>query len=432
MSRPSPAHRRWMTFALACTALGIVAWSLTVGRAQVVGPATPQTAPVDVTRQLDPADRDESSAVDPVIANDATTDPAAPTAGIVQLIVPQATTPNYLGFSVRQVSTGRVLVHEVLADGAAAAAGIQPGDQVVGMADLPVSSAAQLHDRLGDIEPKDAIPFSFQRGTDVIDVVLKMSDQPPTAATQADAVPSSLVLGMTLEHVGSTVVVREVAPKSAAQMAGIVPGDIVVAVGNFAPLPLEPFLTGVTDMVHTAAPGDAVQVVVMRDGQQVAFNVAVAPPQTPAAPSGATMAAGGAVITQQPVAPLILGLVLAEPEPNVVVVQEVMPNSPAAIAALQPGDVILAIEEQPCRSIAQFSAYVELQRVGSQMSLQMARQDSPFLATVHVLPRLADIAALAEQRAGLIAAEHLGTMRAEVVELQRVIVDMRQQRAAQR
>jgi regulator of sigma E protease len=68
-----------------------------------------------------------------------------------------------------------------------------------------------------------------------------------------------------------------------------------------------------------------------------------------------------------------------------VVVQEVSPNSPAAVAGIQVGDTILTVNGVPVSSIGVLSREVQL-NLGAEISLEVQHADSS-LETVQVVPR---------------------------------------------
>ena len=64
-----------------------------------------------------------------------------------------------------------------------------------------------------------------------------------------------------------------------------------------------------------------------------------------------------------------------------VVVLEVMPDSPAEAAGLQPGDVIVSIDSEPMYDITELSAAVKLRRPGETVELTVRRGDDLYIAT---------------------------------------------------
>jgi len=145
--------------------------------------------------------------------------------------------------------------------------------------------------------------------------------------------------------------ISQVGPDSPAEKGGIEAGDIIVA---FDGKPIDesadlPHVVGLTK------PGTSVPVLVIRNGKEVEIDVEVGALDGEEAPSIAQVDAVGGR----------LGLVvddLSEPQRkrlklrSGVVVREVLADSPAARAGLQPNDVLTSIGNETLRSAEQFDA----------------------------------------------------------------------------
>jgi len=68
-----------------------------------------------------------------------------------------------------------------------------------------------------------------------------------------------------------------------------------------------------------------------------------------------------------------------------VVAKEVVPNSPAAIAGIEPGDIILRVNEKPVHNISELQRYVHL-NLGKEITLLIKHTDST-TEVVSVIPR---------------------------------------------
>ncbi len=68
-----------------------------------------------------------------------------------------------------------------------------------------------------------------------------------------------------------------------------------------------------------------------------------------------------------------------------VVAKEVVPNSPAAIAGIEPGDIILRVNEKPVHNISELQRYIHL-NLGKEITLLIKHTDST-TEVVSVIPR---------------------------------------------
>ncbi|RCK79161.1 MAG: HtrA protease/chaperone protein [Candidatus Ozemobacter sibiricus] len=156
------------------------------------------------------------------------------------------------------------------------------------------------------------------------------------------------------------VLITEVVPESSADQAGLVPGDVLLQVGDRvirAPSDVE-------DAMSRARVGDAVQVKIRRKGK-----------------------VGEATMILREMAarrPNRLGLGVVELSPQVrakyrlrvkggVVVNLVEPGSVAEAAGLQPGDVIQSLNQIPLASVDQFHQLMARVQPGQRLLMQVVR-----------------------------------------------------------
>lgn len=151
------------------------------------------------------------------------------------------------------------------------------------------------------------------------------------------------------------VVVTSVEPGSPAASAGLKSGDVITALnGNTVDDP-NTFRNSVAGM----SPGTAITLTVVRDGQQqqmhATLNELSNQPANRGGESGQGGTGGKLGITLEPLTPDIAGQLGIAPGMQGVVVANVDPNGPAA-DSLQPGDVIMQVNRQPVRSVADVQA----------------------------------------------------------------------------
>jgi S1-C subfamily serine protease len=92
-------------------------------------------------------------------------------------VIPAPLTPQVteqLGVSV----DAGVIVLEAVADGPAAAAGITPGDVIIGIEDEPIDSVEAFLAALRRHEPGERITVAVARGDEQVDVTVTLSDRP--------------------------------------------------------------------------------------------------------------------------------------------------------------------------------------------------------------------------------------------------------------
>jgi len=153
--------------------------------------------------------------------------------------------------------------------------------------------------------------------------------------------------------------VGSVADNSPAAQAGIKPGDVILAwngtaIGDSADLPA---------LVADTAPGKHATVTVWRNGAEQTLGVTVGrvPDEKVASAEGANPDANSGK----------LGLALQQSEQGLVVAGA---SGPAARAGVQQGDVILAVNNQPVKSVEQLRRLVD--KAGRHVALLVQREDA--------------------------------------------------------
>jgi serine protease Do len=175
-----------------------------------------------------------------------------------------------------------------------------------------------------------------------------------------------MVEGLRLKDRRGALVIS-VAPNGASGKAGVEPGDVITAYGG-KPVPSSDDLVR---MVVATRPGTTVPVIVIRDGQERTLSITVEQLDLEAegnlARQGqnndpAVETSSGFGMNLENVTPEIARRLRLENRRGAVIT-EVEPNSPAARAGLQPGDVIVRVDRQGIESAAE--AARELGQVAS-------------------------------------------------------------------
>jgi len=162
--------------------------------------------------------------------------------------------------------------------------------------------------------------------------------------------------------------VQDVAPGSPAADAGLKSGDEIVKIDDKAVKDFE----GLMSEVAKHKPGDKVNLQVMREGKQTA--VAVTLGHRP----------GVRMVMQPEKGPAVLGIETGELTPAAkerlgvtvdagAVVEKVVPNSPAAAAGLQPGDVITKLDGKAIADPTALQEAVRKAGAGKEVTITVAR-----------------------------------------------------------
>jgi serine protease Do len=143
----------------------------------------------------------------------------------------------------------------------------------------------------------------------------------------------------------SGALVAEVSKDAPAAKAGLKSGDLITEfAGKQVAGPHE-----LTRMVAQTKPGDTARVVVLRDGKPVTFEARIAELQPPAEQAEAKQQqpGGGQLgLTLAPITPELRKEFSLDADVNGAAVVEVAPDSPAAKAGFEPGDVITQAGQQ--------------------------------------------------------------------------------------
>jgi Do/DeqQ family serine protease len=171
-------------------------------------------------------------------------------------------------------------------------------------------------------------------------------------------------------------VVVQVEPGSPADKAGIKAGDVVIALGGRP-------LRGASDLrnrIGLARIGDEVELTILRNGAERRLRARVE--------RGAGSAQAALQTDKGAALPRLRGAVLRDIVPGMpmygktegVLVAEVEPGSPAAARGLRAGDIIVAVNRKPVRSVAEFQA--ALKEAGRVAALDVLRGDTSLFIIV--------------------------------------------------
>jgi serine protease Do len=189
-------------------------------------------------------------------------------------------------------------------------------------------------------------------------------------------------------HVKSGALVSQVDDGTPASKAGVQVEDVIVRYNNKAVQTDADF----RDMVARTAPGTTVPVVVMRDGHERTLDVTVgsppgpAPTVTPAATPAAPASHGklGIQVGNANDPQVRQQLNLKGNISSGAVVVDVLPDSPAALAGIQPGDVIVKIDGEAIANDDQLTTVTRKLKEGETVSAVIRRGTNTVLTQISI------------------------------------------------
>ncbi len=186
------------------------------------------------------------------------------------------------GFGVKE--DAGVLVADVMKDGPAAAAGLQPGDVIVEFGGVAIKDVPDLQKRVAAVEPGRVAPVTVMREKRTVTLSVKIGEQPSEEALEA-ADTGDEILGLTVEPLTpetarqnrlaarSGLLVTEVRPGSPGAVADIRPGDAILQVNRRPVGDVAAFRQAVAGL----KPGDSVPVYLQRGGGVNEYVMLTAP-----------------------------------------------------------------------------------------------------------------------------------------------------------
>ena len=173
--------------------------------------------------------------------------------------------------------------------------------------------------------------------------------------------------------------VAQVAKDSPASKGGIESGDIILTLDGRR----VPTSNALPPLVGAVAPGETVEVEVLREGERQTLDVTIEPLD-----EGERVASAASVPSEDESSRL--GVVVAEVSGNAreelgiengVLVSELDPDGPAAEAGILPGDVIVSLNRRKVESVSALEKLVEDAPIGEAMPVLVQRDSAPmFLA----------------------------------------------------
>jgi S1-C subfamily serine protease len=293
---------------------------------------------------------------------------------------------------------GSVAVIGVVPTGPAAQAGLQNGDILLQIDDQPLNHPVDLQQYLYTVQPGDTVTLTIQRAEQEQTLTVTLGDHygRPWLGVTTTFRPAPFT-DMQPATGGARLV--QITPDSPAEQAGLLPGDVILSIdGEKIVWPRQ-----LTDLIAAHAPGDSVTLTVQSMGQAprdltVTLNEHPSHPDT--AHLGVTFAPSPMPrhhfppfqFPHYPPWSWHFPQPPAMPAPPAndnfferhVVIQQVMPNSPAEAAGLIPGQVITAVNDHAVTFPAAVVQTVAAHAPGDTITLTITQtgQDAPQTITV--------------------------------------------------
>ena len=167
----------------------------------------------------------------------------------------------FLGVAGEDVD-GKTKITRVTAKSPAEKAGLKDGDVVLALGGKPLEGYAKLTDLVSNSKPSDAVALKVQRGTETIDVDVKL-DERPLSALGAGPVPA--YLGLSGEELPDGIKVTEVPEGSPADRAGAKTEDVLLSIADEPVSSVEQL----TELVSIRKPGEKVTLSLRRGTETV-------------------------------------------------------------------------------------------------------------------------------------------------------------------
>ncbi|HET6184728.1 MAG TPA: trypsin-like peptidase domain-containing protein [Acetobacteraceae bacterium] len=202
---------------------------------------------------------------------------------------------------------------------------------------------------------------------------------------EAQSVSDAMSKALGLPNVGGALI-ASVQPDTPAAHAGLQPGDVIEKVNGKEikdPSQLALAISGIR-------PGHDATLDIMRDGHQETLNVRVAEmpseQQTASNQGSGQRQEGRLGLALGPVSPDIASQLNLPDGTRGAVVQQVQPGSPAEIAGLQPGDVIVGVGTHKVNSPQQATAAIRdaLQHDPNALALRIIRDGQPAFVAINL------------------------------------------------
>ena len=171
-----------------------------------------------------------------------------------------------------------VLVENIVEDGPAVKAGVEPGDIIIKMDDKNIASNEELRKVLADRKPGDKMQLIVIRDGKEKKIKMKLGSRPKESYSKMDIIKKYAFLGVTttelseqlMEYfkVDNGVLVETVHEDTPAEKSGIKAGDVIYELGGEEIEDTE----DLTEAIREHKVGDEVEVKLIRDGKKMTIK----------------------------------------------------------------------------------------------------------------------------------------------------------------
>lgn len=212
--------------------------------------------------------------------------------------------------------------------------------------------------------------------------VSRLAAAPPEKAAAQDKRPPARevtggILGMMLgTDAAKHVIVVDVAPNSTANDIGVKKNDVLISFDGHEVTTKDELFKFATKSLTAKQPGEAVELVISRNGRSRTFT-AVVPERNEPSP---------APIIVERDKNIVFCMQLRDTEGARLVVHKVLEESPPHDAGIMPKDVIVSVGKFKIGSIAEFSEAMNAYAQGETVTLGLMRGDQPLIVKMVVAP----------------------------------------------
>lgn len=281
--------------------------------------------------------------------------------GIVSAQDEDTTTGNaFLGVQYEEADAG-IRIINVVPESPASIAELQVDDVITAVNGETVD-VETFADTIRAQSVGDVITLDVDRGDETLTLEVTLAEAPQMPVMTFNAPPQQAFLGIRVEESDAGVVITEVIEDSPAAEIGLQVGDVITQIDGEDVTSLREAVRAISGQRNNPT----LSITVERDGETVEFNDVVLRNLLPERDQ--------IIPNMREMRRAFLGVQLSDTDNGVEII-DVQPESPAAEAGLQAGDVITAINGEEIGAAGSVVSIVQSARVGDPVTLTITRED---------------------------------------------------------